>query len=249
MQLAEYIGDSLIYKINGDEITRTFDDKTKSTEENIDAYMFLKQLGAQTGNAKYTDSASNIKPFIQRMLNKETGYFKAGSTDDRYVTDVQAMALMALGKNGLESMQINVDDFINTIIKNGLVKDAIYTNPSGKTVTVTGFGFTASDDKVSVEWTSQMIIGLLVIAKDYENDGDVQTAQKYRNMAKDYYTELGKMVDAQGNLPCATKYGPIVADWGTFTPKGTKALAATAYYQLATAGDNPFTNEVENLWK
>ncbi|HNQ50156.1 MAG TPA: hypothetical protein PKL03_01840 [Candidatus Omnitrophota bacterium] len=259
-QLARDIGDYLVSLDAADNGTPgllqdpRYGSTVKSTEENIDAYMFLKQLGAQTRDKKYTQTANTTLTYIKSMFNTDGNYFNCGSSgsniDTMFLTDVQAMAIFAFGKDGLESMGIDVKAFVASVETRGQVKDAPYTTLSGEPATVTGFGFTENDNKISAEWTAQMVIAYLVLANDYENDGDLATAQQYYDKAEFYYTELGKMANAQGNLPYSTsKNAVIVASWGFNTSDDSGALSATAYYQLACAGDNPYTPEVENLWK
>jgi len=57
------------------------------------------------------------------------------------------------------------------------------------------------------------------------------------------------MVDENGNLPYATlNNSDIGFEWET-PESGSQALSSTVYYQFALAGDNPYTNTIENLWK
>jgi hypothetical protein len=227
----------------------------KSTEENIDAYVFLNQLGKVTGDPDYAQTASSTKTYIAGMYNQEANYFNVSSdgTDinTAFATDVQSMAIMAFGKSGLEAMGVNVSDFVDSVEKNGTVTTT-YTKPSGESVTVTAFGFTGGDNKISVEWSSQMVIAYLVLADDFDKAGNQTTADTCRGKAHNLLTEIGKLEDDNGNLPYSTHQDAVImsnGDWTWKTPLGTKSLSATAYYNLAKAGDNPYTSKVENLWK
>jgi len=120
MGLAQTIGDNLMSRDAADDgkdgirlcnKDASTDYKKYSTEQNIDAYVFFKALGAQTGDQKYTNEAESITKFVQNMYNKSLGYFNAGIKEDgnantKFATDVQSMAIMAYGKDGLAAMGV-----------------------------------------------------------------------------------------------------------------------------------------------
>jgi len=182
MGLAQTIGDNLMSRDAADDgkdgirlcnKDASTDYKKYSTEQNIDAYVFFKALGAQTGDQKYTNEAESITKFVQNMYNKSLGYFNAGIKEDgnantKFATDVQSMAIMAYGKDGLAAMGVNVDVLLTKTESNGK------TTQTYNGVTIQGFGFTAHDNKISPEWTAQMVISYLVVAEDYETEGNTE---------------------------------------------------------------------------
>ncbi len=222
----------------------------RSTEENIDTFAFLNRLASATGDSTYRTAAQDAYTFVKSMYNPATGYFNAGingnTADTRFATDVQTMAILTLGVDGLEEMGVDVEELLAVTEAQGAVQTT-YTKPDGATVNVTGFGFQGGDNKISVEWTAQMIVAYLAVSKEYAADGNIEKARYYKNQATFYLTELKKM-SSDNALPYATAANSPTG-FGWDTPTGSVSLVATASYNLAVAGDNPFTPESDNLWK
>jgi hypothetical protein len=222
----------------------------RSTEENIDTSAFLKRLATATGDAQYRTAAGDINTFVKSMYNPATGYFNAGmngnTADTRFATDVQTMAILALGVDGLAEIGVDVENLLAVTEARGTVQTT-YTKPDGATVSITGFGFQEGDNKISVEWTAQMIVAYLAVSKEYTADGNIEKASYYKNQAAFYLNELKKM-SSNNALPYATAANSPTG-FGWDTPTSSVSLVATAYYNLAVAGDNPFTPEFDNLWK
>ena len=201
----------------------------RSTEEKIDLYAYLKALYEVTGEERYEQVSKEIYDQIKSAYNAQLGYFIRGDIpvydngniigyrpDTAFATDVQAMAVMVFGVEGLEEMGVDVDRLLAVTEEKAKVT-VTYIKPDGTEVTVTGFEFDEQKNMITPEWTAQMVIAYRIAGNDEKAD--------------DYLGQLDRMV-YKGTLPYATKEDtPTGHGWNT--PFGKISLAGTAYYYLS----------------
>jgi hypothetical protein len=190
-------------------------------------------LYEKTGKEEYNRISKDIQGWIKTAYNPQTGVFnrgidEAGRIDTIFATDVQSLAIMAFGVDGLKGMGVDVDRLLEvTEEKASVMVD--YTKPDGTKVKVTLLDFNDQKDMGTPEWTAQMVIA-------YRLAGNNQKADEY-------LAQLEKML-YKGTLPYATKENaPTGHGWNT--PFGKISLAGITYYYLAKYGDNPLTLGVE----
>ncbi|PIZ83570.1 MAG: hypothetical protein COX96_07470, partial [Candidatus Omnitrophica bacterium CG_4_10_14_0_2_um_filter_44_9] len=218
-----------------------------SLEHNIDAYAFLNILGKADGvseiqRAGFGQGADAILHTLPRVVTKEwylaRGMDKDGNLDGVFATDVQALAIQAIGPETLSSIGINPADLLRGVEKRAKV-EVDYVFPDTRRVTVEGFDYIDHDLRraiggkalVTPEWTSE-------VAGAYQVLGQYEKAQRYLK-------EISKMI-WQDTLPYATApNAPVGHGWNT--PGNIHSLTSTAYYDIARIGDNPFTAELENM--
>ncbi|MBN1898513.1 MAG: hypothetical protein JW827_07020 [Spirochaetes bacterium] len=250
LSIAEHAGDFLIEMMDPDGGVRGGPaDKWYSTEHNLDAYAFFKQLYEYTGNEKY-----NLHHKVKNWLKANSFHgvydnclITRGKRDSMPAMDVYAWSITALGPEELYFMLIDPNEVMEFAMKNFEVQTT-FIRPDGTKVNVTGFDYTMPSRAnrrgvVSGEWTAQMI-GSLKIMADYYKDKDFQKYQYYDQKVLFYESELLKM--KVGNaLPYASEQNAETGH-GWRTPRGEniQSLASSAYYILSSAGYNPFTGEI-----
>jgi len=248
LKIAEQAGDFLIEMMDPEGgVKGGPEEKWYSTEHNLDAYAFFKQMYEYTGNEKY-NLHNKVKGWLMEnsFVNFDNCLITRGKRDVSPATDVYSWAIAALGPRELYLMLVDPDEVIAFAIKRFEVQTE-FKNPDGSTYKVTGFDFTIPSNMgrkgiVSGEWTAQMIGTLKIMAGHYEGK-DFKKFQYYDEKARFYETELSKMKIGDA-LPYASKANEQTGH-GWRTPRGEnlQALSSTAYYVLSSAGYNPFTGE------
>ncbi|MFA5100057.1 MAG: hypothetical protein WC547_04140, partial [Candidatus Omnitrophota bacterium] len=144
-------------------------------------------------------------------------------------SDVQSLAVLAFGKQGLKEMGIDAEALLRTT-ESTFGTSATYVKPDGSpAVTVNGVDFDSTKDMVSIERTAQLAMAYASIGNDARSQA--------------LLSELDKLL-YKGTLPYATKENAATGFLSN-TPYGKQAVISIAMYYLARTGDNLFTSKVE----
>ncbi len=233
----------------------------KSTEENLDCYVLFGMLYDITGNGVYKNAMDNILKWMvsSGVYNIKGGYFTAGTSKDEindvYATDANALAIIILGPEVLDSEfgvkfgGIRTSRRLLENLERARVK-VDYLHPSGvKVKNVEGFDFTDKFGRpgrkpvLSPEFSSQVALAYLVMAKHARDKGDNETAVKFVDTAKLYLDNLGRMAARMGvsaSLPYASEKGIRRYPFDNWlTPQADADISAT-WTSFPLSGFNPF---------
>ncbi len=225
-----------------------------STEHNLDAYAFFRNLYKISRDKKYQEASDQIS----NWLNKNA-YLKAerrltrGKGDATIATDTMAWAIATLGPDLLEEEGMNPDDILDFAERNCRVT-VTYFSPSGEESKITGFDFAKARNigrggVVSSEWTAQMIGSFRIMSDFYIKRKNLTKAKFYEDKAEYYLSELDKLTiysdskTGQGGvcLPYATHQNADTGHgWRTPSGRQTGCIAGTVYAIFAKKNFNPF---------
>jgi len=225
-----------------------------STEHNLDAYAFFKNLYGITGNKKYLNSSQKILTWL-----KKNAYMKAerrlsrGKGDATIATDTLSWSIAALGPALLKDEGMDPDDILEFAEENCKVT-VDYNSPSGEKGKITGFDFAKARNigrggVISTEWTAQMISAFRIMSDFYRRQKNLKKAKLYQDKAEFFLAELDKLTinsaskTGQGAicLPYATHQNVDTGHgWRTPSGRNTGCIAGTAYAIFAKKNFNPF---------
>ncbi|MFA5100544.1 MAG: hypothetical protein WC547_06660, partial [Candidatus Omnitrophota bacterium] len=211
-----------------------------STEENFDWHPVFKDYVAITGDKTIAQADAQLQDYLKSQYNNETKVFNRGSYVERdasgaivlkpdtgFATDVQPIAVVSMGAEGLGAWGIDASELMNTTERMG-VGTYNYTKPDGMNVTVTLASF-GDKSMGSAEWTGWLALG-------FKTAGNSARA--------DYYMGELENMSYKGTLPYATKENADTGH-GFPTPYGKYSLSSGALYIFAKTGDNPLTMKNE----
>ncbi len=232
-----------------------------STEHNLDAYAFYKMLFALTRDDRDNLRAQETLAWLNKNAYSRLSdpLVKRGKGDATVATDTYAWSVAAVGPERLKAAGMDPEQIMEFAISHCAVC-VTYLKPEGTNVRVKGFDFAKAQNSarggvVSCEWTAQMALSLKIMA-DYEaRAGDSVKAGQYALMAREYISEMSKMMVTspsavgQGEF-CLPYASQEMADTGHGwrTPRGTRtgSVAGTAYTILAIDGVNPLSLEKDD---
>ncbi len=225
-----------------------------STEHNLDAYAFYHMLYELTQREFYDKRAKETLQWLNKnaysMLTKPI--VKRGKGDSTIATDTYAWSITAIGPKTLKSADMDPDGIMDFAIDNCGVQ-VEYQGPRNNSISVKGFDFEKNRNLprggvISCEWTAQMILAFKVMADYHRQEGNIEKAKYYNDLADFYVSELSKMIIVSASalgqggfcLPYASQDSADTGH-GWRTPQGEKtgSVAATAYAILAFRGYNP----------
>ncbi len=225
-----------------------------STEHNLDAYAFYSMFAKLTNDESYARKAAETLNWLNKNAYSKISepIVKRGKGDSTIATDTYAWSITAVTPEVLKNSGMNPDEIMDFALANCSV-EADYRRPDGVVCKVKGFDFAkhqnlARGGVVSCEWSAQMILALKIMGDYSRSIGDEEKAGNYDELAREYTSELSKMIITspspvgQGDfcLPYAShEFADTGHGWRT--PKGnrTGSVAATAYAILALDGFNP----------
>lgn len=225
-----------------------------STEHNLDAYAFYTILARLTRDETFHQNALRTLEWLNKnAYSRLTGSLvKRGKGDSTIATDTYAWSVTAIGPETLKDGGMDPDAIMDFAIANCSVS-AEYRRPDGTVSRVKGFDFAkpqnlARGGVVSCEWSAQMVLAIKIMEEYHRGLGNLDQAAEYGDWAKEYTSELSKMIITspspvgQGDF-CLPYASHELADTGHGwrTPRGdrTGSVAATAYAILAIDGVNP----------
>ncbi len=187
-----------------------------STEHNIDAYFFLRDLGRLAGDDAYTAAAGTLSRAIMNHLWNGTRFLQ-GYQDDVIVLDAQALGglfLLAIGeRDAAEAVRAYIEElFPATVQVNG--------QP------VTGYAPYHADEFI---WTE----GTAMVALLDRRLGNTDSAEAIENALEQFLAPSGGMGYASSRSRTA-----LPGDGGLF-PELPQA-AATAWFLLQSQNSNRF---------
>jgi len=224
-----------------------------STEHNLDAYAFFHMLYKLTHKPIYAQARDKILNWlIKHTYDRVDIPIKRGKGDSTIATDTYAWSIAAIGPEKLKEIGMNPDKIMEFAEEN-CAKEVNYQRPDGQIVKIKGFDFApqrhlSRAGVVSSEWTAQMILAFKIMADFYVKTENKQQANIYEQKAKEYLSELTKMIisspspSGQGESCVAYATQDFVdTGHGWFTPKGksTGSVAGTTYALFAYYGYNP----------
>jgi hypothetical protein len=160
-------------------------DYWKSAENNIVAYVALYNFGILNKQGIYIAQANRVKKFLASSAVWDGTRFNRGPSDTTKVTDVQALGVLALGRQYASAL---------TWAEQNLKLTLSYNSQ-----TVTGFDFNGDLDTVWLEGTLQM-------AAAFYSFGNTSKADYY-------YNEAVKTLQSDGALLLATNTGTASDYW------------------------------------
>jgi len=160
-------------------------DTWKSTENNLAAYVALRNFGRINGSGYYMQKAEKVRIFLKSRAVWDGQRFNRGPGDPTEVTDVQALGVLVLGNNyrsALDWAEVN----LQTIKPfNGKV--------------ITGFDFNDDLDTLWSEGTLQMALAFSKANNPLKGDY--------------YYNEISQAIGLDGSLVLATNRGSASEYW------------------------------------
>lgn len=225
-----------------------------STEHNLDAYAFYKMMFEIAGEEKYDKAGQRVLAWLNKNAYSQLAnpVVNRGKGDSTIATDTYAWSVTAIGPLRLKAIGMDPDGIIDVAITHCGVH-VKYKKPNGPAIDVKGFDFAkyqnlARGGVVSCEWTAQMVLAFKIMAAYHSQEGRLEKARYYTQLANEYISELSKMMTTspspvgQGEfcLPYASEEF-VDTGHGWRTPRGdrTGSVAATAYAILAIEGINP----------
>ncbi|MBI4846181.1 MAG: hypothetical protein HY810_06900 [Candidatus Omnitrophica bacterium] len=225
-----------------------------STEQNIAAYVFFKELFKISNDQRYAEASDKVALWLKDYgYNCKLKRFNRGKDDRMIATDIIALSILALGPEKLQQMGVDIEELVNCVEDN-CKTSIVFEGLSGRKTTVTGYDFCAPssigrEGTISIEWTSQMIVAFRELARFYENKNDLLKCKKY-NLKADYYLgEMEKLLlvrtffgKKQGaGLPYSTDSG-VPTGHGWHTPDSSSISAAGTNFAI-------FAKEEYNIFR
>ena len=224
-----------------------------ATENNLDAYAFLKALYSMTGEEIYNESAAKVFSWLKSNIAEQKTIYIISSKDGyAFARDIHPWSILVLGPEKLEELGVNPDQVIELAERNSF-SQAHYTRPEGFQVEVKGFNSLPKTvhnkyNIVSVEHTSRMILAYKMMAYFYHKKDMLAKARSYELKADECVTSLSELIilgppssgQVRSCLPYATQ-AVVDTGHGWMTPEGTygSSVAATSYAIFAYYGFNP----------
>ena len=198
----------------------------KSTEHNLDVYSALDYLFLLTGNKTYKNASDAVRGWLEtEAWNDAEGRFNQGENDSYPVTDTNTWGVLALGPgNG----SLNFSRGLRWILN--------YTKYFDIGRSVEGFDFNydnetgmdndGTNDGVDTVWVE----GTEGAALAFHEVNDEKNYSYFHN-------EMGKLIQADGSLPYATREGSLPQ---LGTTNNWTSIAGTAWYIMGKHKYNPF---------
>ncbi len=236
----------------------------KSTEENLGACALFGWLYEETGAKLYLVARRRVLQWLAAsgVYDRKRRCFLIGTFKDKvtpvYSVDVNALAMMVLGPNildsGEEGVRFGGSGTAESLIESfSRAKTNVgYSRPGGGRIDgVTGFDFTDPNGRpqrqpiVSPEFTAQAVTAYLVLAA-HEKESSRARAGKLLAEAKHYLDELGRIAartEAGASLPYATQGGIRRFVFDEFQTPETDADLSSLWAAYPLAGFNPFARD------
>jgi uncharacterized repeat protein (TIGR01451 family) len=166
-----------------------------STEHNLDAYFFLRDVGLLTGNTSYRDAAGRIKQsLLTNHWNASYGCFQQGIGDTTKSLDAASWGVLFLLSIGQRDKAASCLDFIEANF------------PRTPTCTIGGVPKTISGYKPDVNTNVVWSEGSLGVALAYERAGD-------QAKHDEIVSEIWKMQGPKDGIVYACPPATDFSDW------------------------------------
>ncbi len=189
----------------------------KSTEQNIDVYIFFCWLERVTGDSRWKPLAAHAKGYVDSMWDELEGHFWTGTNDNEEINktpipiDSQVWAVLAL--NHYET-----------------ALDWVTNNLSLTIDGFTGFDFNEDLDGIWFEGTAQMVTGLI-------NYGKTELAEQY---LKQLRTAQISATNSNGKGIVAASHDGVSTGFKDWSLISRLHIGATAWYLIAEMGTMPW---------
>ena len=216
-----------------------------STENNLSWYTAFRMLYHVTGQAEYQEAMKRIENYFKAAWNPSENYFYQGMhfqserwvpNTEHFATDVQNWALAALGPGTIDSWFGEGAAFRLWQKTKQLAGD--FESPAG----VSGVGFTAENDRISIEWTVGAIFAARALSAHYQKTHPDWAAEASRDavaMRQGIEPFRMEISDQQAAYSYSSRRGWIPFGWFSHDPN-ILSMVSTCWVILADADFNPF---------
>ncbi len=242
---APVIKDGIMIKNRGlpEELTWYYNEI--STENNLSWYTAFRMLFQTTGDPAYREAMKGIERYLKTVWDPAGHYFYQGMhfqsngwvpNTEHFATDVQNWALAAIGPATIDSWFGEGASY--QLWKNTKQTAGVFE----KTDILNGVGFTAENDRLSIEWTVGAIFAARTLASYYKEthpDWAAEAARDAQAMRQGIESFRIKVSKQEAAYSYSSRRGWIPFGWFSHSPS-ILSLVSTCWVILADADFNPF---------
>jgi hypothetical protein len=216
-----------------------------STENNISWYSAFRSLHRITGKEIYAQAMLETERYLKSVWNKKEKYFYQGShfvngtwiaNTDHFATDVQTWSIAKVGPD-------KIDAWFGQGTAAGIWESTkSLAGVRGESGRLLGVGFTAKDNRISIEWTAGAIFAARTLARHYAQ-ANPELARKFLQDAADMRAGIEpyrlKVSVDQDSYSYSSRRDWIPFGWFSHDPQ-VRSMASTCWVVFVDSGQPPY---------